>query len=202
MNARLLIVDDHPVVRNGLRALLQADAGLQVVGEATDGVEAEALARRQAAELMLLDVQLPRRSGIEVLQSLRRDGIALPVLFYSMVPVPQYAAFLRRAGAQGILGKDASDPQVLQAVHSVLAGGQVFPGPARRPQPAVKRAVAAQALSPREAQVLEGLVAGRTLVEIAAALGIGVPSVSTYRRRILDKLDCASNADLIRITTP
>lgn len=202
MNARLLIVDDHPVVRNGLRATLQADAGLQVVGEATDGVEAEALARRQAADLMLLDVQLPRRSGIEVLQALRRDGIVLPVLFYSMVPVPQYAAFLRRAGAQGILGKDASDQQVLQAVHGVLAGGQVFPGPVRRPRPAVAPKGAAQVLSRREAQVLEGLVAGRTLVEIAAALGIGAPSVSTYRRRILDKLDCASNADLIRITAP
>lgn len=202
MTARLIVIDDHPIVRQGLRAIVAADTGLQVVAEAADGVAAEALARETAAELMVLDVQLPRRSGIEVLQALRRDGISLPVLFYTMVPVAQYAAFLRRAGAQGIVGKDSDEPQVLQALRDVLAGGRVFPGHARAPRDAAARAAAVRALSPREAQVLQGLLQGRSLVEIAAEMGVGAPSVSTYRRRVLDKLDCSSNAELIRVMAP
>lgn len=202
MNARLIVVDDHPIVRQGLRATLAAEPGLQVVGEAADGEAAEALARSLPAELMVLDVQLPRRSGIEVLRALRRDGIALPVLFYTMVPLPQYAAYLRRAGAQGIVGKDADEHEVLQAIHRVLGGETVFPQALRPRSAAPARAAAVSALSAREAQVLEALVQGQPLVEIAARMGVGVSSVSTYRRRVLDKLECSSNAELIRIMQP
>jgi len=196
---RLILADDHPVVRQGLRGIVARSGGLVVVGEAGDGPGAELLARSVAAEVMVLDVAMPGCSGIQVLESLRRDGIALPVLFYTMVPVPQYAAYLRRAGAQGIVGKDADEAAVLQAIQQVLQGRLVFPaqrGAGARPTGPVAE------LSLRENQVLQGLLEGRPLVAIAAELGIGVASVSTYRRRILDKLDVASNAELIRTLRP
>jgi DNA-binding NarL/FixJ family response regulator len=128
VTARLLLVDDHPVVLQGLRLIVQRAPDLQVAGEAADGAAAEALARQVPADLLLLDVGLPQRSGVQVLQALRRDGIALPVLFYSMVPTGQYAAYLRRAGAQGIVGKEVDEATLLQAVRRVLAGQTVFPG--------------------------------------------------------------------------
>lgn len=198
MNKRLLLADDHPIVLQGLRGIVARAAGLQVVGEARDGAEAERLARCVAADLLVLDIAMPLRSGIQTLKSLRRDGIALPVLFYSMVPAPQYAAYVRRAGGQGLVGKESDEHTVLAAMRCVLDGGTTFPTRAAAP----RRTAGALALSARESQVLQGLVEGLSLVAIAAGLGIGVPSVTTYRRRLLDKLGVTSNAELIRRMKP
>ena len=93
MKRRLLLADDHPIVLQGVRDIVSRAGNLQVIGEARDGAEAERLARSVVADLLLLDIAMPVRSGIEVLVSLRRDGIALPVLFYSMAPAAQYAAY-------------------------------------------------------------------------------------------------------------
>ncbi len=202
MNARLIVADDHPIVREGLRGLVARHEGLEVVAEAADGATAEALARSMPAELLVMDVAMPQRNGIQALEALRRDGIPLPVIFYTMVPVPQYAAYLRRAGAQGIVGKDEDEAALVCAIREVLAGGTAFPPglAARRTRSAMGGLAAG--LSAREGQVLQGLLAGRPLVAIAAELGIGVPSVSTYRRRVLDKFGVSNNAELIRIMRP
>lgn len=197
MKRRLILADDHPVVLQGLRLIVHRAPGLAVAGEASDGPTAEALARRGAADLLLLDVGLPGKSGIQVLEALRRDGITLPVLFYTMVPINQYAPYVRRAGAQGIVGKEVDEATLLAAMRAVLAGQMVFPAGAV----GTRRVPLAAALSARETQVMQGLVDGLPLVAIAQHLGIGVPSVTTYRRRVLDKLGVGSNADLIRIMT-
>jgi DNA-binding NarL/FixJ family response regulator len=133
---------------------------------------------------------MPLRSGIQVLEALRAHGVMLPILFFTMVPVEQYAAYLRRAGAQGIVGKDADDMTLLAAIRRVLDGGTAFPGVRDVASPGAP-------LSAREIQVLEGLVRGAPLVAIAAELGVSAASVTTYRRRILEKLKVRSNAELI-----
>ena len=194
MASRLIIADDHDVVRQGLRDIFAHTPDLEVVAEAADGVEAERLARETPADLLLLDISLPRRRGVLVLESLRADGIRIPVLFFSMHPASQYVDFARRSGAQGFVCKDADSASLLRAVRRVVAGGEAFPG---RPRSAERAAVDAFAgLSRREAEVLRNLLRGVPLVRIAERLGVGAKSVTTYRRRILDKLGVKSNAEL------
>jgi DNA-binding NarL/FixJ family response regulator len=126
MKQRIILVDDHLVVRQGLRDILGQRPDLEVVAEAEDGAMAEQLVRSTLAELLILDIGLPVRRGIAVLERLRADGYALPVLFFSMYPAAQYAAFARKAGAQGFVGKEASASELLQVVYLVLAGGSSF----------------------------------------------------------------------------
>ena len=199
MKARLIIADDHQVVRQGLRDLFAHTADLEVVGETGDGLEAERLARTLAADLLLLDVAMPTRRGIQVLESLRADGIALPVLFFSMYPPDQYMDYVRRACGQGFVGKDADTTVLLRAIRQILRGGTYFPG--RLP---VRQRNAGEdpfaRLSERELEVLRGLVAGTSLIDMAVNLGLNPRTVTTYRRRLLEKLDVKSNAELVALT--
>jgi DNA-binding NarL/FixJ family response regulator len=194
--ARLIIADDHQVVRQGLRNILDRTPGLKVVAEAADGAEAERLARELPADLLILDIALPVKGGIQVLESLRAGGTTLPVLLFSMHPAAQYVDYARRKGAQGFVGKDANDEELLRSIRRILAGGTSFSRPmdagSAEDNPFV-------ALSRREDDVLRGLLRGEPLADIAARLGIGAKSISTYRRRILDKLGVESNAELIAL---
>jgi len=195
MRSRVIIADDHAVLRQGLRDLLSGTSDLEVVAEASDGAAAERLARIRPADLLLLDVALPERRGLQVLESLRRDGIALPVLVFSMYPAVPYAEHARRAGAQGYVAKDADSSELLRAIRRVLAGGTSFPG---RRSAGLRQGSGdpfAQ-LSAREVEVMSGLLAGSSLLQIAAAAGITPKTVTTYRRRLLDKLGVRSNAEL------
>lgn len=189
---RLLLVDDHRVVREGLRAMLASEPDLAVVGEASSGPEAEALARLVPAELMLLDLALPGRSGLQVLHDLRRQGITLPVVVFTISSTRAHAEAARRAGAQGFVGKDADASTLLRAVRRVLGarGGFAPPAAPRAMPPLPVR------LSPREKEVLRGLVAGESLRHLADRLQLSPPTVSTYRQRLLDKLGLRSNVEL------
>lgn len=198
MKARLIIADDHPMVCQGLSEILERTSDLGVAAIAHDGLEAEHLARTCPAELMLLDIALPKQSGIKVLESLRADDVALPILFFSMHPASQYVAYLRRAGAQGFIGKEADGDCVLAAIRRVLSGGTSFPVRSNaRADSANRSADATRGLSARENEVLHYLLRGVPLVDIAVELGISAQSVTTYRRRILDKLEVKNNAELI-----
>ena len=194
MKARLIVADDHEIVRQGLRELLARTGDLEVVAEADDGVTAEHLARTAAADLLVLDVAMPRRNGLQVLESLRADGIGLPVLFFSMYPAEQYASYTRLAGAQGFVAKSGSARDLLDAARAVLAGKLAFAGAAANDATGPSNPFLL--LSAREREVMQGLLAGPKLAEIGAHLGVGIKSVSTYRRRLLDKLDVQSNAEL------
>jgi DNA-binding NarL/FixJ family response regulator len=195
MRSRLIIADDHAVLRQGLRDLVAGTPDLQVVAEASDGPEAERLARTRPADLLLLDVALPLRRGLQVLESLRRDGVTLPVLVFSMYPAEPYAEHARRAGAQGFVSKDADSPELLRAIRRVLAGGTSFPA-RRRAAPPNGSGDPFARLSARELEVMNGLLGGSSLLQIAAGAGITPKSVTTYRRRLLDKLGVRSNAEL------
>jgi DNA-binding NarL/FixJ family response regulator len=194
--ARLIIADDHQVVRQGLRKIIEQDSGLRVVAEASDGAEAERLARELPAELMILDIALPVKNGMQVLKALHAAGSHPPVLLFSMHPDVQYVNFARRHGARGFVGKDKGAAELLRAIRRILAGGTAFP----RPRDADRGlGDPCAALSPRETEVLQGLVSGEQLAAMAARLGVGAKSISTYRRRILDKLGVQSNAELIAL---
>lgn len=198
MKARLIVADDHPLVCQGLTEIASRQDDFEVVASAHDGNEAERLARERPAELLLLDVAMPGKNGIRVLESLRADGITLPILFFSMYPAAQYATYVRRAGAQGFVGKDVGEAEVLAAIRRVLVGGSVFPGrSADQPAKASAAPLPVARLSARENEVLQGLLRGKPLVEIAVDMGVSAQGVTTYRRRLLDKLGVANNAELI-----
>lgn len=189
---RLIIADDHQVVRQGLRDIIERTADLAVVAEAADGIEAERLARARAADLLILDLALPLKRGVQVLEDLRAAGSTLPILLFSMHPASQYVAYARRHGANGFIGKNEDTDRLLRAIRRILDGGTAFPR--TRIAPAGENPFAA--LSRRETDVMHGLMAGEPLGDIAARLGVGAKSISTYRRRLLDKLGVSSNAEL------
>lgn len=191
--ARLIIADDHQVVRQGLRTVIEQAEEFKVVAEASDGTEAERLARELSADLLVLDIALPGKGGMQVLESLRASGSKLPILLFSMHPASQYVDYARRHGAQGFVSKDRDAAELLQALRRILAGGTSFPDV--RDTGATDRNPFAE-LSKREAEVMRGLLRGEHLADIAARLGIGSKSITTYRRRLLDKLGIGSNAEL------
>lgn len=196
--ARLIIADDHQVVRQGLRNIVDHAPGLKVVAEAADGAEAERLARELTADLMILDIALPVKHGLRVLESLRAGGSKLPVLLFSMHPASQYVDYARRNGAQGFIGKDEDSGELLRAIRRILEGGTRFPL-LRGENAAGSNPFTA--LSRREAEVMRGLLRGDALGDIAARLGVSSKSISTYRRRLLDKLGLESNAELAALAT-
>ena len=196
MAARLLIADDRQVVRQGLRDMLAACPDLQIVAEAADGLEAERLARSLELDLVVLDMALPGKRGIDVLRDLRASGFKVPVVFFSMYPAVQFSEAIRRAGGQCFISKDADSDGVIACLRRVLAGGSCFvPFAAQSPDDRT----AFTRLSPRELEVLRGLRQGLPATLIASQLGITDKSVATYRRRILDKLGVANNAELIAL---
>jgi two-component system invasion response regulator UvrY len=199
MKARIIIADDHHVVRQGLREMLGRRPDLEIVAEADDGVRAEELARSTLAELLILDIGLPLRRGLAVLERLRADGILLPVLFFSMYPAAQYATLARAAGAQGFVGKEADDRTLLRALYAVLAGGTSFQSTLPAPGKTAAADNPFQALSARELQVFKALVAGTSLAELALRMEVSSKTLSTYRRRLLTKLGLRSNAELVAL---
>jgi DNA-binding NarL/FixJ family response regulator len=199
MKASLIIADDHHVVRQGLCDFIARTSDLQVVGQAADGAEAESLARSIKADLMILDIAMPVRRGIQILESLRADGISLPVLFFSMYSASQYVDYAKRAGAQGFVGKDADEAELLRAIRRIVAGGKSFPGQQSEASKTMAGDDLIKALSRRELEVMQGLISGTSIVEIAETLGVSSQSVTTYRRRLLEKLGVEGNAELIAL---
>ena len=199
MKSNLIIADDHQVFRQGLCDIISRTTDLQVIGQAVDGAEAESLARSLKADLMILDIALPVRRGIQILESLRAKGITLPVMFFSMYSASQYVDYAKRAGAQGFVGKDANEAELLHAIRRILAGGKCFSGRRSEASKALAGDDVFKALSRRELEVMQGLISGTSLHDMAGSLGISSQSVTTYRRRLLEKLGVGSNAELIAL---
>jgi two-component system invasion response regulator UvrY len=199
---RLLIADDHPVVRQGLRRIIAEQPWLTVVGEATNGDDVLEQTARLKADVLLLDVSMPGAGFLEVLRQLRRDHPGLRVLVLSMHPEDQYAVRALRSGADGYLTKDHSPEQLIEAIRKVVRGGKyVSASLAERlayDLAAGGGGPAHDALSDREYEVLCLLGSGRSVKEAAAALDLSPKTVSTYRARLLEKMQLASNADLVR----
>jgi DNA-binding NarL/FixJ family response regulator len=176
---RVLLCDDHRVVREGLKQIL-ADAGdIEVAAECADGPEALRQAGIQAIDMVLLDIALPLLDGLEVLTELKRRAPRLPVLMLSTYPEKQYAQRCYKLGAAGYLNKSADADELLAAIRLVASGGSLAPGNAPK--------LPHEMLSQREYQVFEAIAAGRSVGQIALELGVSSNTVSTYRARILEK---------------
>jgi len=199
---RLFISDDHPVVRAGLRGIIEGEPDFEVVGEACDGGDMLARIGRTPAEVVLLDVSMPGPGFLEVLRGLRQDHPRVAILVLSVHPEDQYAVSALRAGAAGYLTKDHSPEELVAAIRKVHRGGK-YVSPSLAERLAVGLEIGAngsphEQLSNREYDVLCLLGSGRTVKEIASRLALSPKTVSTYRARVLEKMKLATNADLVR----
>jgi two-component system, NarL family, invasion response regulator UvrY len=199
--AQILIVDDHAVVRHGLRQLLQGLPDITHIGEAQNAQEALQKARAQAWDLVMLDLTLPDKMGIEVLKELKRDCPKRPVLVLSMLPEDQYGVSVLKAGAAGYLPKESAPEELVTAVRKVLRGGKyvsltLAEHLAFDLGPGVETPLH-KTLSEREYQILCLLASGKTNSEVADQLALSPKTVSTYRSRILLKMKMRTNAELM-----
>lgn len=199
---RVLIVDDHAVVRSGLRLLLEAEQDLEVVGEAGSAREAVLEARSCGPDVVLLDVVMPGESGIEAAPRLLHEAPAARLLVLSMQDDPSYVREAFAAGASGYVLKEAADSELVEAVRQVAAGGRyVHPAlGARLAAAELEQARRAEAdpLSEREREVLRLLALGHTNQEIAKMLYISVRTAETHRAHIMQKLRLGTRAELVR----
>lgn len=197
---KAILVDDHPLMRAGLRQFLESTERVQVAGEAGDGTEAIALVRQIPFDVMLLDIGLPGLSGLDVLRTVSGIQPKMGVLVFSSFAEDQYAAHVLKAGAMGFIAKDAPLNQMLQAIENA-ARGQHYVSPQLGSQLAMGlvndvEKPAHLLLSEREFQIFIKLVTGKTPTAIAEELFLSVKTISTHRARILEKMRLKTNADL------
>jgi two-component system, NarL family, invasion response regulator UvrY len=200
--SKCLVVDDHPIIRKGIRQLiLQSNTGM-TVGEAASGEAALTSIRSEPWDLVLLDIALPDKHGLEVLKEIKLLRPSLPVLMLSLYPEREFALRALKAGAAGYLSKDRDPEEVLEALRVVLQGGRyVTPSLADQLASYVtdrSAYVLHERLSDREVEVLRLFGQGKTVSLIAEEMALSVKTVSTYRARVLDKLRLHTTADLIR----
>jgi two-component system, NarL family, invasion response regulator UvrY len=199
---RVLIADDHPVIRRGLREILEGAYGNVITGEATTSQEALDCVWKAHWDLVLLDITMPGRSGMDVLKEVRRSRPQLPVLILSVHDEEEYALRVIKAGAAGYVTKNKAPEVLLEAVGKVLGGGKYI-------SPALAERLAAylqggererphEALSDREFEVMRLLASGKTVSAVAVQLALSVKTVSTYRTRIMEKMKMQTNADLTK----
>ncbi len=199
---RILIADDHAIVRDGLRRILQGAPGIEVAGEAVSGDEVMARVREGGFELLLLDMSMPGKSGIELIKWVKATRPGLAVLVLSMHQEEQYAVRAIRAGASGYVTKESASALLVAAIGKVADGGlYISPGVAEQLaltlSPSTDR-LPHHALSDREFEVFSQLVAGATVSDIAARLHLSGKTVSTHKARILEKMGMDSVAELVR----
>jgi len=198
---RVLIVDDHAVVRHGLRRILDEAGGIEVGAEATNGIEALKKIRAEKWDIVLLDVSMPEKNGIDTLKQIMYENKAAKVLILSMYPEDQYAVRLMKIGASGYMTKDTAPEQLVEAIRNVVAGKKyISPNLAElllHDCGADSGKPVHELLSNREYQVLRLLGSGEKVSEIAATLSLSIKTVSTHRTHILEKMKLKNNAELI-----
>jgi two-component system invasion response regulator UvrY len=195
---RVLLVDDHSIVRDGLKRILAATTDLQVAGEAASGEAALALVKANDYDVAMLDMSMPGLSGIDLIKRLKLEKPKLRILVLSMHGEQQYAARALKAGASGYLNKDSASELLLGALRKIAAGGVHIGDAAAASLLQSGEKPAHEALSNREFEVLRLLVEGLGPTEIGERLHLSVKTVSTHKTRILEKLNVRSTAELVR----
>jgi len=197
---QVAIVDDHQIVRTGFRELLSEDASINIVFEAANGDETLEKLRTTQCGVLLLDISLPGKSGVDVLRAVRQRHPEVKVLILSGFPEESYALAMIKNGANGYLCKDCEREELLRAIHMVSAGRRyVSPRTAELladEMSGERRGALHESLSDRELQVFLRLARGESVSSIAGQLHLSVKTISTYRSRVTDKLNVASNAEL------
>src|SRR5499427_8795063 len=199
---KVCIVDDHAVVREGLKRIISENSGIAVTAEAADGHEALKAIQEQPCDVVLLDITMPKKNGMDVLKELRARLPRLSILVLTMHAEDQYAVRVLRAGAAGYLTKESAPQKLIQAIRKVVRGGkyvsQTLAEKLVYDLNADSSKAAHEILSDREYQVLCMIASGKTVTMIADELELSVKTVSTYRVRILEKLNMKNNAELTR----
>ncbi len=199
---RVLIVDDHAVVRRGLRGLLSDEFDGAAFGEAADSREALDQLRKKEWDVALLDMALPGKSGLDLLKELKAEWPKLPVLVLSGYPEDQFAVRVLKAGAAGYLTKESAPEELAKAIRKILAGGRyVSPALAENLALGVKNDLTRlphEALSDREYEVMSYIASGKTVTEISEELSLSVKTISTYRARVLEKLGLKNSAKIVQ----
>jgi two-component system invasion response regulator UvrY len=197
---KILIADDHPVVRRGLKQIVAEIPGMAVADEATNGWEALSKVQAGDYDVVLLDITMPGKNGIEVLTQLKSEKPGLPILVLSMHPEKQFAVRALRAGASGYLTKESAPDELVTAIQKVSSGGKyISPSLAEELASVIQQSekLPHENLSNREYQVMCLLASGKTATEIAKEMSLSVKTISTYRSRILEKMGMKNNAELI-----
>ena len=198
---RIIIADDHPIVRAGMKQIISEAADMSVADEAGDGRQLLTKIRAENFDVVILDITMPHIDGLDVLKQLKIERPRMPVIILSIHPESQYALRVLKAGASGYVTKTSAPDELISAVRKVHRGGKYI-------SPSIAEKLAFQleadfkempheALSDREYQVLCLLASGKTVTEIAEELALSVKTVSTYRSRILEKMNMKNNAELI-----
>ncbi len=199
---KVLIADDHPIVRQGLRQILSGIPDMAVAGEAVNGQEALAQVHAGGWDVLVLDITMPDRSGFDILKEVKYEQPHLPVLVLSIHAEEQFAVRLLKAGASGYLTKENAPDELVKAIRKVVSGGKYISRSLAETL-AYNLDVASdrprhETLSDREFQVMQLMASGKTLTEIAETLSLSPKTVSTYRTRLLEKLNLRTNAEIIR----
>ncbi len=198
---RVIVADDHPVVRQGLRQIVEASEDIVVAGEAADGRDVLDVTVKHPADILLLDLSMPGLDGLDVLKQLRHDRVEIPVLVLTMHSEDEFALRAFKAGASGYLTKDTAPTELVAAIRRVVTGGRyVGPRLAEKLAGYLSREGERplhERLSDREYQVLRMIAVGKTTREIAETLSLSIKTVGTYRARILEKMGMRTSAELI-----
>ena len=198
---KIIIADDHPIVRAGMKQIISEASDLMVADEASDGHKLLSKIRAENFDVVILDITMPHMDGLDVLKQLKIEKPKLPVIVLSIHPEDQYALRVLKAGASGYVTKTSAPDELINAIRKVFRGGKYI-------SPTIAEKLAFQldadfkempheTLSDREYQVLCMLASGKTVTEIADELALSVKTISTYRARILEKMDMKNNAELI-----
>lgn len=197
---RIIIADDHEIVRAGLKQIIADDPELLVEGEAGDGQELLEILRKKKFDIVLLDMKMPGRSGLEILKQLKLEHPSLPVLILSMHPEEQYAVRTIKAGASGYITKETAPDKLIEAIRRVCGGGKYISASlAEKLADSIADSRSKpphEYLTDREFQVMCMIASGKTITEIARELFLSVKTISTYRQRILEKMNMKNNAEL------
>jgi DNA-binding NarL/FixJ family response regulator len=199
---KVLLADDHAIVRTGLREILESTSDIEVAAEAANGTEALSAVRGAEFDIAVLDLSMPGRSGIELIKLIKDERPKLRVLVLTMHSEEQYAVRALRAGASGYLTKESAADELVAAVRRIASGGAyISPETAQRlvldtsaPSPELPHT----RLSNREYEVFRMIVAGKSVTDIGAALNLSVKTISTHKARILEKMGLSSQAELVR----
>jgi two-component system invasion response regulator UvrY len=199
---RVLVADDHPLIRSGLKQILSREPDVAILGEAEDSEQVLERIEEQAWDVVLLDITMPGRGGLDALREIRRRQPTLPVLVLSMHAEEQFAVRAIKAGASGYLSKTDPPAEIVQAIRKVASGKKyVSASLAQTLANALESASDRpphEALSDREFQVMCKMASGKTVSQIAVEISLSVKTVSTYRARVLEKMNMRTNAELTR----
>lgn len=196
----ILLVDDHSIVRAGLRSLIDLEADLRVADEAASGAEALEKVRQQQFDIVVLDISMPEKNGVDTMHELKRIAPDLPVLILSGYAEEQYALNLIRSGCMGYISKDSDSDEIVRAIRTVCSGrrytsyalAELMTSQILKPSDKLLH----ETLSDREFQVFIKIASGKSITQIGEELFISVKTVSTYRTRIMEKMNLKTNADL------